>query len=229
MPATDIPQVERAIVEMTNTARKQHGLGAVKPNPALEAAARTFARFLAQSQLFSHTADGRQFSDRAKAAGYEPCFVSENLSWNRDSRGFSVQQLARETVQGWMNSPGHRKNILTDHVTDIGVGVAKATGEEKFISVQMFGRSRKLAYTFRIENMSPRTLRYEFLDKTHDIGPRFVTEHTACLPGAITFRPPAPDTSVVGRYETRDGDTFVLRQKGNAIRVEVKRKAAASR
>src|SRR5690606_21415516 len=105
-----------AIVEMTNAIRRQHKLGEVKTDPVLEKTARGYARFLAQSNLFSHTADGRQPADRAKAAGYAPCFVSENLSSNLDTRGFETRQLAHEAVQGWMNSPGHRQNMLTEHV-----------------------------------------------------------------------------------------------------------------
>ena len=65
----DLPQVEIAIVEMTNAARKQHGLAEVVPEPKLTAAARGYARFLATSTKFSHTADGRHPSDRAEAVG----------------------------------------------------------------------------------------------------------------------------------------------------------------
>ena len=223
MPSPDIPKVEQIIVEMTNSVRKQHKLGDVKPDPKLTATARTYARFLAQSQMFSHTADGRQPSDRAKAAGYEPCFVSENLSSNLDTRGFETRQLARDAVQGWMNSPGHRKNMLTEHVVDIGVAVAKVTSQEKYISVQVFGRPYAMAYSFRIENGAAQTVHYDFLDQAHEIGARYMSEHTACLPGEITFRPLAKASAVIGRYQARDGDTFVLRrsEKGGVV-VDVK-------
>jgi hypothetical protein len=223
MPTPDIAKVEAAIVEMTNTLRRQHKVGEVKPDPKLEAAARSYARFLADTPIFSHTADGRQPSDRAKSAGYEPCFVSENLSSNLDTRGFETSQLAREAVEGWMNSPGHRKNLLADHVVDIGVGVAKAAGEEKYLSVQLFARPQALAYTFRINNASGQTVRYTFLDRAHEIGPHYSMRHTACMPGAITFQHPKTD-SVLGRYEARDGTIYVLRRSHDqGVRIDVTR------
>ncbi|MCL4765072.1 MAG: CAP domain-containing protein [Hyphomicrobiaceae bacterium] len=228
MPTPDIPQVEIAIVELTNAVRKQHSLGEVKPDPELEKAAREYARFLAGSPAFSHTADGRQPADRAKAAGYEPCFISENLSSNLDSRGFETRQLAREAVHGWLNSPGHRKNLLMEHVVDIGVAVAKAPDEQRYVSVQMFGRPYALAYQFRINNASGRTVTYEFLDRAHDIKPRYMTRHTACLPGQITFKLPTAEDGVIARYQARDGDIFVLRRRHSGVKVEVTRAGEAA-
>ena len=221
MPTPDIPQVEMAIVEMTNAVRKQHQASEVKPDPGLTEAARAYARFLANSKLFSHSADGRQPADRAKAAGYKPCYVSENLSSNLDTRGFEVKQLARAAIQGWMNSPGHRKNLLMDHVSQIGVGVAKTPGEERYISVQMFGRPHDMAYKFRINNASGQTVTYDFLSRTQEIKPRYTTTHTACLPGEVTFK--QPGDGLIGRYQARDGDVFVLRRRNDGVSVELVR------
>lgn len=229
MPTPDIPQVEQAIVEMTNAIRKQHKVGEVSPDPELNKAARNYAGYLATTTLFSHTADGRQPSDRAKVAGYDHCYVSENLSLNLDTRGFEARQLARQAVQGWMNSPGHRKNLLADNVIDIGVGVAKAPGEERYISVQMFGRSSALAYKFRVNNASGQTVAYEFLGRSHEIKPRYMVRHSACLPGEITFKQPKPDAGVIGRYKARDGDIFVLRRKEGGVKVEVAKTDSAVR
>lgn len=230
MPTADIPKVESAIVEMTNVIRKGHNLSEVKPDPQLAAAARSYARFLAQSRLFSHTADGRQPTDRVKAIGYESCIVSENLASNLDSRGFESRQLAREAVEGWMDSPGHRKNILTGHVVDIGVGVAKVSGEERYISVQMFGRPRSLAYTFRVNNASGQIVRYKFLDNAHEIPPRHLLRHAACVPGEITFNRPGAEAGIMGRYEARDGAVFVLRHSGDGgVRIDVLTDADVSR
>lgn len=222
MPTPDLPQVEIAIVEMTNAARKQHSLGEVEPDPELAEAARGYAQFLTTSAEFSHTADGRQPADRAKAAGYQPCYVSENLSSNLDTRGFETRQLAREAVQGWLNSPGHRENLLAEHVIDIGVAVAKAPGEERYVSVQMFGRPYELAYHFRVNNASGRTVAYEFRGNAYEIKPRYMTRHTACLPGEIAFRKPGT-SDVIARYEARDGDIFVLRRRNEGVKVELVR------
>lgn len=229
MPTPDLPQVEIAIVEMTNAIRKQHKLSQVKPEPELQEAARRYAKFLATSTVFSHTADGRQPSDRAKAAGYKPCYISENLSSNLDTRGFETRQLAREAVQGWLNSPGHRRNLMMQHVVNIGVGVAKAPGEERYLSVQMFGRPETMAYNFRVNNASGVTVTYEFLDRTQEIKPRYVTRHSACLPGEITFKRPTAHDGVIGRYQTHDGDIFTLRKQSSDVTVEVTRSGGNGR
>ncbi len=108
----DLPQTEVAIVELTNAFRKASALQEVKPNPALAAAARAFAEYLARTGKFAHEADGRKPEDRAQAQGYRYCLVAENLAWNLNSRGFESAQLAREVVEGWKASPGHRENLL---------------------------------------------------------------------------------------------------------------------
>ena len=107
----DLPQTEIAIVEMTNAFRKENKLGEVKPNTALAAAARAFADYLAKTGKFAHEADGREPAARAEQ-GYRYCLVAENLALNLDSRGFETRQLARDAVEGWKDSPGHRANLL---------------------------------------------------------------------------------------------------------------------
>jgi len=121
----DLPQTEVAIVELTNAFRKAGALQQVKPNPALAAAARAFAEYLARTGKFAHEADGRKPEDRAQAQGYRYCLVAENLAWNLNSRGFESAQLAREVVEGWKASPGHRENLLLRGATDIGVAVVR--------------------------------------------------------------------------------------------------------
>jgi len=146
----DLPQTEIAIVEMTNAFRKDNKLAALKPNAALAAAARAFADYLGKSGKFAHEADGRQPAQRAEAQGYRYCTVAENLALNLDSRGFETKELARNAVEGWKASPGHRANMLRPHVTEIGVAVVRAPDRDpKFISVQLFGRPDSLKVTFR--------------------------------------------------------------------------------
>ncbi|MGH6815683.1 MAG: CAP domain-containing protein [Hyphomicrobiaceae bacterium] len=229
----DIPKVEIAIVEMTNAFRREQKLAAVKPNARLSAAARTYAVFLAQSNLFSHTADGRQVDERVKAAGYTPCLVAENLSLNMDSRGFPTVRLATDAVEGWKNSPGHRKNMLTPHVTEIGVAVAKAKNEEKYLSVQLFGRPQSLAYKFRIHNETRLTVHYLIGEEKYKLEPSYIMEHTVCLPDPVVFERAGDGRSVkplAGRYEAREGTTYVLRTlKDGNVKVDVVPGAAPER
>lgn len=212
--AADLPKVEIAIVEMTNTFRAEQRLGPVKVDPRLSAAARTYAEFLAASSMFSHTADGRQHADRAKSAGYRFCMLSENLSYNFDERGFETSQLARNALEGWKKSPGHRRNLVAPEVTEIGVGVAKAKDSQKYYSVQMFGRPDSARYTFKIQNGLPQTVTYAFAGQRHTVAPREVVTHYPCAPAPVAFEragPPLIGHALKGTYQTRDGDLFTLK------------------
>jgi hypothetical protein len=184
----DISHTETAIIERTNVFRREQGLAPVTRNPALEMAARQFAQYLARTGRFAHEADGRKPADRAKAAGYFYCTIAENLALNLDSRGFTVQKLSEETMEGWKKSPGHRKNLLLPNVTEIGVGIAQApTAEPKFISVQLFGRPQSLSYEFRVVNTSPEVVSYTFAGQRHEIEPRVAVTHKTCETGKLQF------------------------------------------
>jgi hypothetical protein len=213
----DLPKTEIAIIEMTNVFRKEMHLGEVKPNAALTAAARAFAEYLARTGTFAHEADGRQPAQRAEAAGYRYCSVSENLALNMDSRGFETRALAREAVEGWKNSPGHRANLLQPTVTEIGVAVARAPDPNpKFISVQLLGRPESLKVAFRIENTAGAAVGYALGEEVHTLPERTIVTHTSCDPGALTF-----DKAGAGlRFAPRNGDHFIVRTKGRGVTVE---------
>ena len=137
----DLPQTAAVILAMTNAFRDENHLGAVALNTALQAAAQSFAVYLATTGTFAHTADGRQPADRARAAGYSYCIVAENIALHQANRGFETADLAGRAVEGWKNSPPHRANMLQPHVTEVGIGLAKAPdGDPKFVTVQLFGR-----------------------------------------------------------------------------------------
>lgn len=209
MPAVmpDIPQAEIVIMDMTNAFRAEQKLGRVAPDPQLAKAARAYAELLARTGLFSHTADGRDAADRAASAGYVHCQIAENLALNLDSRGFETRQLAMLAVDGWKKSPGHRRNLLAPHVTEIGVGVARAPGQHpKYISVQLFGRPRSLAYAFTIVNRANAEVTYSFGGAPHQIKPNYSVKHTACEPGRLAF----PAVPVSGAFSARDGQTFTV-------------------
>jgi hypothetical protein len=219
----DLPQTEAAIIEFTNTFRKTNALQDVRPNAALTAAARAFADYLARTGKFAHEADGRKAEQRAQAQGYSYCLVAENLAWNLNSRGFATQELAREVVEGWKNSPGHRANLLLKDATEVGVAVTRAPNENpKFISVQLFGRPASLKVTFAIQNQSGKAVLYTLGDETELLQPREIATHTDCTPRMLTIdkgnEPPV-------RFDPRDGDRFIVRPgTGRAIRVDVERK-----
>jgi len=219
----DLPHTELAIVEMTNAFRKEHKLAALKPNAALTAAARAFADYLGRTGKFAHEADGREPHQRAEAHGYRYCLVAENLAFNLDSGGFATSKLARDVVEGWKNSAGHRVNLLEASATEIGVGVVRARDRHpKFISVQLFGRPESLKVSFAIENRTGVAITYTLGDDSETLPARATVSHTSCTAGALKIDKAG---AAAPALEPRDGDTFVLTQgTGGSIKVERGRK-----
>ncbi len=122
---------EQAVIDRTNDERLTFALKPLKANPQLMEAARKHAENMAKQDKLEHVLDEKTPSDRTKAAGYKSGFVGENIAWN--------QKDAKEVLTGWMDSEGHRDNILKKEYTEIGVAVAKnAKGEPYW--VQVFGK-----------------------------------------------------------------------------------------
>ena len=142
---------------------------------------------------------------------------------NLDSRGFETRQLARNAVEGWKASPGHRANMLAPHVTEIGVAVVRAPDRDpKFISVQLFGRPEALKVSFRIENRSGITVHYRVGSRSQDLPPRAMATHADCSLQQLGFDGvPAAQS----KFEPRNGDRYVLTGSATgALKVDVVRK-----
>ena len=211
----DLPAAEAAIIEMTNAFRAEQKRAPVRQNPQLAATARAYAKKLTGYDALSHTADGTTPADRIKSGGYAYCQVGENLAMLLDTRGFTAAEYARRAVQGWEDSPGHRANMLLPHVTETGVGVARASPTEpKYIAVQLFARPETARYSFKITNAAAKAVAYTFGDKKDTVRPRETVTHTACLPGKVTF-------AVGGSYEAANGQVYAIKQTPSGIAVEV--------
>ena len=144
--------VERWVVSFTNDEREKAGLRPFEHDPAISDIARAHSEQMVLHGL-NHTILGKDPTDRALAAGYDcrayhgdgsySYGLSENIAehprvqhWVGESSGWSGykwrptvyfvdgKEAARSLVQGWMNSPGHRANILDRDSRRIGVGVA---------------------------------------------------------------------------------------------------------
>ncbi len=219
----DIPKVEAHIVSLTNEVRAEAKLAAVAPNSLLSKAARAYAEYLARTGQFSHTADGKEPAKRAEAAGYKYCEIGENLALHQDSRGFEARDLAAKAMTGWINSPGHRANLMAPFVTEIGVGVAKAAdAAPKYIAVQLFGRPDSAKYEFQIVNTSGTGLSYSFGSKTQDIAPHLSITHHACRPDSIVFRKPGSwlsGATEIAKVTAEDGKLYTLKTdaSGNVV------------
>ena len=184
----DLPQTEIAIVEMTNAFRKDNKLAALKPNAALTAAARAFADYLGKSGKFGHEADGRQPAQRAEAQGYRYCTVGgEPGAQPRQPRFRGPKQLAREAIEGWKGSPGHRANMLRPYVTEIGVAVVRAPDREpKFISVQLSAGRTPLKIESTITTSRKQSCTISSAKRRSIAGAAHRLLHL-CEPGKLTF------------------------------------------
>lgn len=99
------------VVRLTNSARGQNGYAALVEDGALSEAAAVRAREIARS--FSHTRpSGASFSSALSESGVSYLRAGENIA--------SGQKSASEVVNAWMNSPGHRANILNSSYSRIG-------------------------------------------------------------------------------------------------------------
>lgn len=99
------------VVRLTNSARSQNGYAALVEDSALSEAAAVRAREIARS--FSHTRpSGASFSSALSESGVSYLRAGENIAYG--------QKSASEVVNAWMNSPGHRANILNSSYSRIG-------------------------------------------------------------------------------------------------------------
>ncbi len=109
------------IFQATNVARTGQGLPALRREARIDKAAVLFSKYMGEAGFFAHVGpDGVDVRQRIQAQKYEPAFWGENIAWG--------QTRAREVVDGWMNSPIHRANILNRNYQEIGVGVAIVNG-----------------------------------------------------------------------------------------------------
>jgi uncharacterized protein YkwD len=109
--------VENEVVRLTNIERAKNGCGALKHDARLRAAAFGHSSDMSANNYFDHNSrDGRDFADRIRAAGFSFTAAAENIA-----QGYPT---AAAVVKGWMNSPGHQRNILNCAYTHIGVGYA---------------------------------------------------------------------------------------------------------
>jgi hypothetical protein len=126
----------QSLLDDTNTQRINNGVAALALNGLLDNAAQAKANDMAARDYWSHnTPDGQTPWTFMDAAGYKYQLAGENLAY-----GFAT---AADTLTGWMNSPGHRANILNGGYTEVGFGYInianyQGTGPETLV-VAMYG------------------------------------------------------------------------------------------
>ena len=177
--AADVEEAAKRIVEQTNAFRQAQGREPQAVNAALEQAAGDFAAFMAKNGKYGHAADGRTPAERAAAHGYDYCIVLENIAYLFRSTGYDTETLVQRFVEGWKNSPEHRKNLLERGATQTGAGVAQAQ-DGRYYGVQMFGRPKSAAIRFSVRNESGRRVEYQAGEREFSLPPRATRSHTVC-------------------------------------------------
>jgi hypothetical protein len=198
-----LPAIERAIVAATNDHRARAQLPALTADPRLNVAARTYARHLAASGLFSHTADGRTATERATVAGYGACSIAENIArWSYTVT--SATQAGQAIVTAWLGSAAHRHSIELEPVSHIGTGVARAPSGALAV-VQLFGQPVTARYELVIENTADTVIPYRFGAEEATAPPASRLTIRKCAPLVLTVTLPngRPFKLTVPREGTR--------------------------
>ena len=114
-PEITADEFELKVLELVNAERAKYGLSALVWDSSLAAVAEAHSLDMAQNNFFSHTnLKGQSPFDRMKAYGISYNYAAENIA--------AGQSTPESVMNSWMNSEGHRNNILNANVTRLGVG-----------------------------------------------------------------------------------------------------------
>lgn len=131
-PTREILDLEEAAFDLINQERVAEGLDSLVMNEDVRAVARAHSRDMVARDFFDHyNPDGDSPFDRLHAAGITYTMAGENIAWN------NYPNPVTTAVDGWMDSPGHRANILTAGFTHTGMGVA-SDGDGGYYFTQLF-------------------------------------------------------------------------------------------
>ncbi|TFB13398.1 sporulation protein [Filobacillus milosensis] len=127
--SSELQAFEQQVVELVNQERQKRGLQPLKVSVELSDVAREKSRDMAKNNYFSHTSPtyGSPFN-MMKQFGIDYRAAGENIAMG--------QRSPEQVMNGWMNSDGHRKNILSSNFTHIGVGYVESNGSTYW--TQMF-------------------------------------------------------------------------------------------
>ena len=130
---TSVKTVEQQVATMVNSERAKAGLSPLKVNWQLSRVARYKSQDMIDKNYFSHTSPtyGSPFV-MMKNFGIQYSSAGENIAYG--------QPTATSVMTGWMNSPGHRANILNSSYTEIGVGLAKNSDGTCYWTQQFIGK-----------------------------------------------------------------------------------------
>lgn len=138
MGLRDAEKVRAEILASVNAERKRVGAPPLRSNPLLDKAAQRHAEDMLARGYFAHQSPSRTtVRERAREAGYDWRAIGENIA--------EGQLSVDEVMRTWMNSPGHRRNILDPSFRELGVGLAlgRSGSGYRILWAQAFGTARK--------------------------------------------------------------------------------------
>lgn len=127
-PTVPRRRLERAIHDATNRARRNHDVDPISSDPHLATIARSHSCHMVDADFSGHDApDGTTIADRYDRASYDWRRCGENVAKQYPDELDDATTIAREIVAGWLDSPGHRENLLEQDWRVEGIGVDYAT------------------------------------------------------------------------------------------------------
>lgn len=169
-PSVNGTELEKLTHELINEEREERNLSALEWNGELAAVARAHSSYLADREenynftkniYISHTGkDGEKHSYRIDEAHiYYINGSAENVAgisavdtyYEEDEEPasyYNSTEIAERAVEGWMNSTGHRENILTPEFEEAGMGIATDPTETNFIFTQLFINRADCGYLY---------------------------------------------------------------------------------
>jgi uncharacterized protein YkwD len=137
--STSWDALRSALLDEVNATRRAHGVRPLADDPRLAAAAIEYAAELARTRRLTHesdTPDRRNLAERLAAAGMtEWQLIGENLAMTAGG----AAAMPAQVVRLWLDSPGHRRNLLQAEFTLSGIGVAR-TGDGYWYVTQVYAR-----------------------------------------------------------------------------------------
>lgn len=121
----DAGLLEAAIFYETNRQRVKHGLPVFQFDYALYVCTHNHSVDMVNHNFFSHTSvvEGKNsMTDRLSQVGYTNCWAAENIAYCDVKSSYAT--TAQKLLEMWMNSKGHRENILNPKYTHLGCGIA---------------------------------------------------------------------------------------------------------
>lgn len=131
LPGLQETDFEKQVFQLVNQERAQRNLKPLTWNDQLAQVARAHSKDMSERNFMSHTnPDGLSPFDRMKNSGIRYTMAAENIA--------AGQPTPEAVMEGWMNSPGHRENILNPDLTELGVGFYQGSGSYRYYWTQCF-------------------------------------------------------------------------------------------